>query len=63
MKKILKRIQFIALYITLGELLVLGFFFGIYLTNTWDFQNVVSLNGMGYITTNNIVNCRLNQRL
>ena len=55
MKKILKRIQFIALYITLGELLVLGFFFGIYLTNTWDFQNVVSLNGMGYITLTVIV--------
>ena len=49
MKKLLKRIQFIALYITLGELVILGFFFGVYLTNSWNFQNIVSLNVMGYI--------------
>ena len=55
MKKLLKRIQFIVLYVTLGELLVLGFFFGIYLTNTWDFQNILSLNAMGYITLTIIV--------
>ena len=49
MKKLLKRIQFTALYVTLGELVILGFFFGIYLTNSWNFQNIISLNVMGYI--------------
>ncbi len=50
MKKLLKRIQLIALYISLGELIILAVLFGLYLSNTFDFQNVISLNLLGYIT-------------
>lgn len=50
MKKLLRKIQIIALYITIGELIVLGILYGLYLTNTFELQNFISLTLIGYIT-------------
>lgn len=50
MKKLLKKIQFISLYATIGELIIIGIFFGLYIGNVSNLQELIQPDILGYIT-------------